>query len=415
MKNEKAQLKFLNSRVDKIIPIRGDKPEGMQFGVELELEGKNVAMGGKAVKGWRQEADGSLRGESIEWVFAKPCEYKEAVERVNRLFKQFKENKVVFNNSYRTSTHVHLNFCDKKIRDVVNFFCVFTVLEELLEIYCGEGREGNLFCLPSRDVEGVVKMLEEALLNYQNLGQFNNEIRYCAANLCSLNKFGTVEIRTLRGADNGDMVLEWMEILRQIYVFAAEKMESPARFIESLSFLGIDGFLSQIFDQKTTTNLLNAWGKRDIRASLFEGVRLIQVMAYRIDDLYAQPWVDPVVPPAKPKKRVWMDAFDQMPDGNFMHRISGIIANVGQIIEWQDRERNFPGDELDELAVEARPPQPPVGHRQTVVWWRDRNRWLVVPNDPRHEQECPGVRQVWYDDNEGLWFDDDSGEYLEFG
>lgn len=399
MKNEQEVL-FLNSSIADCIRIRAET-KGMQFGVELELEGDNVAMAGKAVKGWRQEADGSLRGESIEWVFAKPCEYKEAVSRVTRLFDQFKENKVVFKNSYRTSTHVHLNFCDKKVRDVVNFFCVFTVLEELLEIYCGEGREGNLFCLPSRDVEGIVNVLEDALLKNFNFRDFNNDLRYCAANLCSLNKFGTVEIRTMRGADNADMVLDWMNVLRQVYIFATEKMESPARFIESLSFLGIEGFLAQVFDKETTANLLAAWGKRDIRTSLFEGVRLIQVLAYRIDEVYAIP--APIAPPVPPKKN-WKDHFIELPNGRFRHIISDLDIDINTLIRWAAGKHFMPG----EVGYE----KPKA--RMRTVYSNARDAVFHVPSDPEHEDPCPGIDSIWYDEEEGLWFDENHEEYLEW-
>lgn len=288
MDNDLRISRTLNTVVGKMGYVQERK--GELYGVELELEGRNVAMEGVPTKGWKREKDGSLRGESIEYVFSTPCGYDEATARVRTLFEAFKKNAVKIKNSYRTSTHVHINFSDRKIREIINFFVLFTILEELLEIYCGEGREGNLFCLPSRDVEGIVNMLEKAVMNRGDLAEFGEDVRYCAINLAAINKFGTIEIRTMRGADNQEMVLDWMDILHQMYDFAINKMTTPARLIESLSILGDEGFINQVFNRATAKKLMATWGGRGLHASLYEGARLVQVLSYRLDEAYQRPF-----------------------------------------------------------------------------------------------------------------------------
>jgi hypothetical protein len=268
--------------------------DGMLYGLELELEGRNVAMDGVASKNWKRVEDGSLRGESTEYVFTAPCDYPEAVKRVDALFKKFKENNVRLNNSYRTSTHVHLNFLDKTGKQVVNFFFIYTILEELLEHYCGEYRGGNLFCLSCRDNEELVDMLEQSLMGGR-WHSFNNEVRYNAANMAALNKFGTIELRTMRGANTADEVNEWMEIVKHIYEYACSKdCPPPWRLVESLSHLGPMGFINSIFPAKIVDKLVASWpAAKDLPRSLMRGVRLIQMLAYKLEDPWSRPYEQP--------------------------------------------------------------------------------------------------------------------------
>src|SRR5690606_7279420 len=78
--------------------------EGM-FGIEIEVEGARFPI----VPAWEKKTDGSLRGESAEYVLSHPLDKEPAVEALNALAKAFAENKTVRNYSYRTSVHVHVN------------------------------------------------------------------------------------------------------------------------------------------------------------------------------------------------------------------------------------------------------------------------------------------------------------------
>ena len=132
---------FLNHTPAEVCGCRTTK--GDLFGVELELEGRGVALQDVATRGWTRHHDGSLRGESNEFCTAGPKTFTETQKLVTELFKKFKDNGVKINDSIRTSTHVHLNFGDKTMKQVVNFFVLFTVLEEVLAYYSGEDRKGN--------------------------------------------------------------------------------------------------------------------------------------------------------------------------------------------------------------------------------------------------------------------------------
>lgn len=270
-----------------VLDVTGRGKIGELYGLELELEGRNIQMEGRAVRGFTQVADGSLRGESTEYTFSNPCNFEDACRRVDSLFQKFMENDVRIKNSYRCSTHAHVNFGDKKIKYLVNFFVLFTVIEELLEEYCGEGRNGNVFALPNRDVEPILDMLDDAIMKTFNLGNFGNNIRYCACNLSALNKFGSVEIRTMRGAENAEMIKDWLQIIHEMYDFALNKMRSPVWMIENMSLLGVRGFLESVFSVESLAKLMSTWPiEKDLDASFYTGVRLIQLFAYRWEEAY---------------------------------------------------------------------------------------------------------------------------------
>lgn len=282
---------LLNYTVSQSIGVREHK--GNLFGIELELEGRNVGLQDVATRGWERHHENSLRGESIEYTTAGAKTLDESKKLVTDLFKKFKDNKVVFNNSIRTSTHVHLNFSDKPLKKAINFFALFTLFEELLQNYSGEDRKGNLFCMATRDAEGIVGVLASALA-MGGLGSLaGDRYKYGACNLSCLYKFGTLEVRTMKGANSAEQVNNWLEILNDMYVYAVEKMESPAKLVVDLSHLGADGLMRAVFKPENRAELLKTFPViGNLNESLMEGARVIQVFAYEFEDAFNEK-IDP--------------------------------------------------------------------------------------------------------------------------
>jgi hypothetical protein len=259
--------------------------DGNTFGIELELEGRGVGLQDVATRGWKRTVDNSLRGESIEFTTNGPKTLKEATELVKMLFTKFQQNKVVFNNSIRTSTHVHLNFSNKPLKQALNFFTLF---EEVLGYYSGEDRRGNLFCISTREAEGVIAVLSKALANGSFIDFRGDRFKYAACNLSTLHKFGTVEVRTMRGANSADQVNNWLDILNDMYLYSL-KMKSPAALINDLSQLGADGLMKAVFSPKNRGEVLSTFPKaRNLHESLIEGARLIQLFAYDFEEAFVK-------------------------------------------------------------------------------------------------------------------------------
>jgi hypothetical protein len=225
---------------------------------------------------------------------------EEAITITNDLFKKFTDHKVKFNDSIRTSTHVHLNFYDKTFKQVINFFTLFSLLEEVLQFYSGEDRKGNLFCVSTREASGLINDLSSSVAQGNFTAFARDRYKYAACNLSTLYKFGTIEVRTMRGATSAEQVINWLNILNDMYGYSL-KMRSPADLIISLSHLGAENLMREIFSHKSYSELMKSFPvPRTLHYSLMEGVRVIQVFAFEYDEMFK------VDPPAvqKAAKRV---------------------------------------------------------------------------------------------------------------
>lgn len=285
---------FLNSPIPNVSKMLKAPKQGDLFGIELECEGRNVDWDGSdaaLVKDWAPHADGSLRnhhGSSCEWVFNGPVGYKTSLLRIEKLFKYFEQRKAKLVCSNRTSTHVHFNMGDKNVYQLVNMFILFTILEDLLDRYCGEDRRGNLFCLSSRHAEEQVAWISDAVFNRQNFAAFREDFRYCSLNLAAINKFGTVEFRAMRGLDTQESIVAWLSIINEFCDYACYTMRNPVDLIEAISVKTPLGFIKEVFSKDNFTLLTKGIDEHEVNASVYEGLRLVQMMCYRIGTEFDQ-------------------------------------------------------------------------------------------------------------------------------
>jgi hypothetical protein len=285
---------FLNSSVSDVAPMARHAKQGDLFGVELECEGVAVGFDGmdeKLLKDWAPHNDGSLRAYKgnppCEWVFNGPVKYKQAVERVNSIFDYFDKQKTKLVQSNRTSVHVHFNMGDKNAYQLVNMFILFTILEDLMDRYCGEDRNGNLFCLSSRHAEEQVRWMQDAC--FKNLCfNYNEQNRYTSFNVAAINKFGTVEFRGMRGLDNREDILAWLDILNEFTDYACYKMKNPVTLIEEISIKTPIGFIKEVFSKENFLRLTKGIDESDINNSIYEGLRLVQMLCYKIGTEFDQ-------------------------------------------------------------------------------------------------------------------------------
>jgi hypothetical protein len=287
---------FLNHTVASVVGVRETK--GDRVGVELELEGRGVGLADIATRGWNRHHDGSLRGESIEFVTAGSKTFAEQKKLNTDLFKKFADNRVKFTDSIRTSTHVHLNYSDKLVKQAINFFSLFTMFEEVLQYYSGEDRKGNLFCISTREAEGIVGILSTGIAKGTLQAFAGDRYKYAACNLSTLFKFGTIEVRTMRGATSAEQVNLWLDILQDMHNYACNVMKSPGELITNLSHDGAIGLMRKIFSPKSYEELMRCFPKvATLHYSLMEGARMLQVFAYQYDDDFTAkielPKIDP--------------------------------------------------------------------------------------------------------------------------
>lgn len=277
---------FLNSSIPQVTVLARAAKAGDLYGIELECEGRHVDFGGEAaiLKDWTPEHDGSLRanhGSCCEWIFNGPVKYNLSVDRINKLFDYFVERKARLVTSNRTSTHVHFNMGDKNAYQLVNMFILFSILEDLLDRYCGEDRRGNLFCLSSRHAEEQVRWMQDSCFKNFNFN-FNNNNRYCSFNFASIVKFGTVEFRGMRGLDNREDLLAWLSILKEFCEYSCYKMKNPVDLVEMISEKSPTGLLKEVFSAGNVKKLTEGLDENTINHSVYEGLRLVQMLCYKI-------------------------------------------------------------------------------------------------------------------------------------
>lgn len=254
------------------LPARRLSPN--DIGLEIEVEGRNLANPGKY---WRLDRDGSLRGEeSIEYVLSGPSSLDTTEKALQLLDFSWKEAGSRIDNTVRAGVHVHINCQQLTMRELYNFFVLYLVLENVLIKYCGEYREGNLFCLRCQDAEFLLYTLIQAAKNRRFVENFHDDnVRYASMNVKALGDYGSLEFRAMRSTRDLGAILDWVKILLNLRE-VARGFETPVQIIEEVSGLGRVAFIEKC---------LGPFAKffNDVEEAddlLYEGVQLAQCVAY---------------------------------------------------------------------------------------------------------------------------------------
>lgn len=200
--------------------------EGIHFGVECEVEGRKLPA--VVSDEWRVEQDGSLR-DGLEYVFDGPLKPAAAKKALKTLFKKFEEHKTMLDYSFRTSTHVHANVRDMEIKHVLNAVFLYILVEDLFTNFCAENRRGNRFCLRFKDAQWLYTVVSQMAQNIHAgnepraiVGVDQNTVKYSALNLYTLQKYGTLEFRTLEGTNDYNKIVMWMDTIQRLLEVSKE-------------------------------------------------------------------------------------------------------------------------------------------------------------------------------------------------
>lgn len=187
-----------------------------QVGLEIEVEGCNLPGNSEVCPIWRTEHDGSLRGESSEYVTCIPLKWGDVNNSLDYLYNTFNKIGSTIVPSIRCGIHVHLNFQGEDFHQLETFITLYRIYEPLLLRYCGPHRDGNMFCLGSHQAEGQDDIICEAFRtgNYHNLD--TDYIRYSALNLTALSKYGSVEFRAFSTSEDVEQTKRDLGILKKL-------------------------------------------------------------------------------------------------------------------------------------------------------------------------------------------------------
>lgn len=260
-------------------------------GIEIEVEGnkfpKPPGSHGTLTpvempdhEGWSYVHDGSLRGQdNAEYVLTKPIKFQQVPEAITKLWEQFKAYGSKLDESNRTSVHVHLNAQQFHLNRVAAFCGLYFSVEEILTEWCGDHRVGNLFCLRAKDAPAIVSKLK-AFIQEEGKGGLSEGLHYGGLNIHALTKFGSIEIRALRGCTDPQTIIDWVSILERIYRLSGEYTD-PRDVCNGFSGEGPMAYLEKVLGDKT--NLVRSsigFDNQRVMESLYEGIRLAQDICY---------------------------------------------------------------------------------------------------------------------------------------
>ncbi len=245
---------------------------GRDIGIEVEMEGQPLPMDPPI--GWRMEADGSLRGQSCEFVLNKPVPRAEKKKYLTNLAKCLIEAGTKQVDSDRCGVHIHVNIQELTTSQAMNFVTLYLIFEDLMVHYCGDEREGNLFCLRACDADMMLQMLRICHLRESLNEMANDHFRYASVNIAAVAKYGSLEFRALKTPKNVMDIEEWIDLILAIKDHSMA-FETPKQMVESFSKIGAEKFLKNCFGD--LGRLITCKGYEKM---ILEGVRRVQDVAY---------------------------------------------------------------------------------------------------------------------------------------
>lgn len=258
-------------------------------GLELEFEGNKFQKDQSQLPpDWVFTPDGSLRGQdNAEYKLRYPLKFEDVPKAVTDLWKMMVKYGTTLDVSNRTSVHVHLNVGRFHLNRLAAFSALYLSVEEILTNWCGEHRVGNLFCMTVKDAPAILTTMKN-FIQSGKATQFSTGLHYSGFNPHAIQKFGSIEIRTMRGAVSPTEVTKWVSILERIYNLSAE-FPDPRNICDHFSGHGPMAYLEFVLGGHTSDVLdgLTDMTIQDVMASLYEGIRYAQDLCYcRAWELY---------------------------------------------------------------------------------------------------------------------------------
>lgn len=242
-----------------------------EIGIEIEMEGHNLS---RKCTGWIVTEDGSLRGESAEYVLRAPVPRVSVGKYLERLQEHLREDGSRLEPSERCGVHVHVNCQTLTTDQVINFAVLYLVLEDVLVKWCGEDRVGNLFALGAKYAEYLPDSLRYAKQKGSLLDMQDPSFRYASINLTALSKYGSVEFRSLRTPKDFSLINTWVDMLLKIKDRSLQ-FEDTRHMIEGISSAG-----AKLFAQQVLGDCFELVQCPNMDRLIMDGVRRVQDIAY---------------------------------------------------------------------------------------------------------------------------------------
>lgn len=251
-----------------------------EVGIEIEAEGVNLLHEDDTPFPWNYHEDGSLRGqENAEYVLQTPAKFTEVEKALDTLWAAFEKKKSKFDDSNRTSVHIHLNVQNFYLNRLTSLVAMYYVVEEMLTEWCGDHRVGNLFCLRAKDAPAIVSTFRK-FVQKDMLHGMTEHVHYAGLNFHSIYKFGSLEFRAMRGTSDKTLILRWVRILERLYRLS-EGIRDPRDVCYQFSGEGPLQYVEWLLGEEA--ELIQAelgWSEQRLRDSLYDGIRQAQDICY---------------------------------------------------------------------------------------------------------------------------------------
>jgi hypothetical protein len=266
-------------RKQKILNLYDLRREDGEVGIEIEMEGKKLAAAqewGIAKHGaawpWHFKADGSLRGESCEWVLSKPVSRARVNEVLGMLWEAKDKVGGAFTPSRRCGVHIHMNVQQMTEQQVWNMLGTYIAFENVLVRFAGEDREGNLFCLRATDAYELIDAFTRARQGNMLVGIMNDQIRYASVNVNAIARYGSVEFRSLGTPTEPPRISQWIRMLYCVRD-ASEEIKDLKDLMYRFSANDAKELVMRVFGQRSVLRHFDG-----LDAMVKEGVRNLQDM-----------------------------------------------------------------------------------------------------------------------------------------
>lgn len=177
------------------------------IGIELELENVHPV---KAIPYWMTVPDGSLR-EGVEYVLDQAYAGDTLMQAVDEYY----DADLRFNNTSRTSTHIHLNMTDATVAELRVMSLIMYAIEDSIFAAVDGDRKWTGYAMALSEMEPVrlrnIMSLNDDAALVVNIAPARNQERYYGFNTASMRKHGTVEFRYFPGGPTKEELIEWLD------------------------------------------------------------------------------------------------------------------------------------------------------------------------------------------------------------
>ena len=236
------------------VPDQGLVIPDQFVGIELEVENVPMAMTAhNPLAGWNIVGDGSLRGSTaLEYTTAGAMCGEGLITAVDTFSAAAAESGCTLsqNASFRTSTHVHLDFTrsDNYVnipRDSVHgaqqVVLLYWMLEDLFFGVAGEPRRHCGYAFPYDEASDDLRTFLQCARTERAM---QSSHRYYGLNFRSLSKFGTLEFRHMPLMLDSASIMRWVRTIMRLKKWAYENLrqdlDTPAKYDLTASSDGVE-------------------------------------------------------------------------------------------------------------------------------------------------------------------------------